>query len=125
MLTTIVQTLAQLHSQDAAAVGLAGFGKPSGFYERQIRTMARTTKAQVEMGRGKVVPIPRVDELLAWFAEHMPEDRNTIVYNDFDINLGPFSRDSQPHLTPTHTMCCTLLRTYTDRVRIGVWNPML
>ncbi|MGH3921208.1 MAG: phosphotransferase family protein [Pseudonocardiaceae bacterium] len=37
----LVDVLATLHSVDPAGVGLAGFGRPAGFLERQLRTWGR------------------------------------------------------------------------------------
>ena len=83
LLLKVVQTLAQLHSQDVDKLGLANYGRNGGFYERQIKTMTRTTQAQVELGGGKAAPIPRLKELLAWFSANMPEDRSALMHGDF------------------------------------------
>lgn len=83
MLLAMARTLAQLHSFDANKIGLGDYGKHSGFYERQIKTMANVTKQQVAGGQGKVAAIPRLSELLAWFESHMPEDRATIIHGDY------------------------------------------
>jgi len=38
---SLVQVLAQLHKVDTKAVGLEGFGKPSGYVQRQLRTWGK------------------------------------------------------------------------------------
>jgi aminoglycoside phosphotransferase (APT) family kinase protein len=45
--------------------------------------MSRVTNSQVKAAGGKVAPIPRLDELLAWFAANMPTDKSTLVHGDF------------------------------------------
>ncbi|MFZ2503609.1 MAG: phosphotransferase family protein, partial [Nocardioides sp.] len=39
--TACVETLARIHAVDPAAVGLAEFGRPAGFVERQVRRWGR------------------------------------------------------------------------------------
>jgi aminoglycoside phosphotransferase (APT) family kinase protein len=93
LLLKVVRTLAELHSKDIGQLGLDDFGRQGGFYERQIRTMTRTTQSQVEAGEGKVAPIPRLDELLEWFATHMPVDRCTVMHGDYKPDNVVFAPD--------------------------------
>src|SRR5205085_11360579 len=37
----LVETLAELHTTDPAAIGLADFGRPEGFMERQLRRWSK------------------------------------------------------------------------------------
>ena len=65
-----VDTLAKLHSVDYKAIGLANYGKSSGFYSRQIRSLVKvsTSQAAVKDENGiEVGPIPRLDDLIKWF----------------------------------------------------------
>ncbi|OCT49680.1 Phosphotransferase enzyme family domain protein [Cladophialophora carrionii] len=87
-----VQTLARLHRLDPASIGLADFGKPRGFYNRQIRTLkslcesyAKVTDVETNEPVGK---IPGTDELVAYFADEgqQPQDRGTLVHGDYKID---------------------------------------
>ncbi|KAI9490368.1 kinase-like domain-containing protein [Zychaea mexicana] len=85
-----METLAKLHRVDFKAIGLGNYGKPSGFYERQIRSLAKVSAAQaaaVDEETGNAVgPIPRLDELFAWFTKNQVPDQATIVHGDFKID---------------------------------------
>jgi len=85
----IVDTLARLHNFDPAELGLMepgnAFGQASGFYERQIKTMLRTSEAQVKGAEGKVsgLELASMPALLAQFEHHMPHDRSCIIHGDY------------------------------------------
>ncbi|RKP09401.1 kinase-like domain-containing protein [Thamnocephalis sphaerospora] len=87
---SVVETLAKLHLADYRAIGLADYGRPSDFYARQIRSLQRVSAAQaavVDSATGKAVgPIPRLDEMLAWFSRNAVADRTTIVHGDFKVD---------------------------------------
>jgi aminoglycoside phosphotransferase (APT) family kinase protein len=86
-LLAIVDALAKLHSYDPAAVGLMQpgkeFGKSGGFYERQIKTMSRTSETQVTNSEGKVPPLKSMPSLLASFKANMPEDWSCVIHGDW------------------------------------------
>lgn len=73
-------------------VGLADYGKPSGFYDRQIKTFGTISKLQaaaVDIETKEVVgQIEHVDEILAFFSDKrcQPKDRGTPVHGDFKID---------------------------------------
>lgn len=83
----IVRVLAKLHKYDPAKLGLlekgSAYGQSGGFYERQIKTMTRTSESQVAGSQGKVGPLDAMPELLKLFAAHMPEDRSCVIHGDF------------------------------------------
>ena len=78
---TVVDTLVQLHAIDWQAAGLAVFGHPAGFLERQVKGwIERYTRAQTE-------EIAQVAPLVQWLATHVPASPPaTIVHNDFKLN---------------------------------------
>ncbi|EON67349.1 phosphotransferase enzyme family domain-containing protein [Coniosporium apollinis CBS 100218] len=87
-----VRTLAKLHRLDPAAIGLATFGKPAGFYNRQIKTFTALSASQaaitdVETGE-PVGQIPRLEALLAFFADpsRQPKDRGVPIHGDYKID---------------------------------------
>jgi aminoglycoside phosphotransferase (APT) family kinase protein len=53
----LVETLAALHAVDFAAVGLADFGRPAGYLERQVSRWAK------QWDRSKVDDVAAIDEL--------------------------------------------------------------
>lgn len=86
-LFSIARALAKLHSLRPEALGLVGgndaFGKVGGFYERQMATLARTSKAQVD-GSGGMVPVLRgMEEILMLFKANMPSDISTVIHGDW------------------------------------------
>ncbi|GAA1396600.1 phosphotransferase family protein [Pseudonocardia kongjuensis] len=86
----LVDVLAALHAVDPAEVGLADFGRPEGFMERQIRRWGKQWAA----ARDGADPIP-VDEAvetdLTRLAERLAADvpatqRHTIVHGDYRLD---------------------------------------
>jgi aminoglycoside phosphotransferase (APT) family kinase protein len=63
---SLVDVLADLHSVDPAAVGLAGFGRPDGYLERQVRRW----RTQLDASRSR--DLPGIDELHAGLAASIP-----------------------------------------------------
>ena len=87
-----VRTLAKLHRVDPTSVDLSTFGKPTGFYDRQIVTFQTVSDSQakvkdVETGK-PVGEIPRMAEMLDFFKDHQtqPKDRGTIIHGDYKID---------------------------------------
>ncbi|KAI8374484.1 kinase-like domain-containing protein [Radiomyces spectabilis] len=85
-----VETLAKLHRVDFAAIGLENYGRNSGFYDRQMRSLSKVSQAQAETKDNetgdKVGPIPRLEEMFAWFKRNQVKDQATIVHGDFKID---------------------------------------
>lgn len=87
-----IRTLAKLHRVDPKAVGLETFGKPSGFYNRQLQTWKTICEAQAatkDVDTGVAVgPLPRFDDMMAFFADvsRQPKDRGTIIHGDYKID---------------------------------------
>lgn len=87
-----VEALASLHRVDPDAVGLASFGKSTGFYDRQLATWRQICAAQarardVDTG-APVGAIPHMEALMAFFgdASLRPRDRATLVHGDYKID---------------------------------------
>jgi aminoglycoside phosphotransferase (APT) family kinase protein len=84
------RTLALLHNLDYDALGLGNFGKPFGFYDRQIVTLTSISNSQsmaTDMETGIVVGrIPHLEDCLERFKQSKPDDRATIVHGDFKID---------------------------------------
>ncbi|MCA0146862.1 phosphotransferase family protein [Blastococcus sp. LR1] len=77
----LVDTLADLHSVDPAAVGLADFGRPEGFLARQVRRW--TTQWEATRDRDR----PDLDALAARLAATVPETRRAgITHGDYRLD---------------------------------------
>jgi aminoglycoside phosphotransferase (APT) family kinase protein len=77
----LAETLAELHRVDPAAVGLADFGRPDGYLERQLRRWA----TQLDASRSR--DVPALVALGALLREHVPEQQAAaIVHGDFRLD---------------------------------------
>ncbi|MGZ3446496.1 MAG: phosphotransferase family protein [Myxococcaceae bacterium] len=75
---TLVDTLVELHAVDPTAAGLADFGKPQGYVQRQVGGWTE------RYARARTDDVPDMDRLAAWLASRIPPDRpGTIIHNDF------------------------------------------
>jgi aminoglycoside phosphotransferase (APT) family kinase protein len=85
----LVATLAKLHAVDYRAIGLADFGRPNGYLERQVRRWAQ------QWERSKTGPLPAIDELARRLAAALPESpAPTLVHGDYRLgNLALDPRD--------------------------------
>ena len=75
-------TIAGLHSIDFTAIGLADYGRPGNYFERQIARWSRQYLEDTEAGRD-----PHMDRLVEWLPSHIPDGEETsIVHGDFRID---------------------------------------
>jgi aminoglycoside phosphotransferase (APT) family kinase protein len=87
-----IRTLAKLHRVNPKDVGLETFGKPSGFYDRQIRTFGTITAAQAATKdietQEPVGQIPHIEEILGFFKDKnsQPKDRGNPIHGDYKID---------------------------------------
>lgn len=75
-------TLAALHDLDPAAVGLADFGKPGSYFERQLARWTSQYRASETDATGGM------DRLILWLEENMPADdgANALVHGDYRLD---------------------------------------
>jgi aminoglycoside phosphotransferase (APT) family kinase protein len=73
-------TIAALHSFDPAEIGLADYGRATGFVERQVARWSRQYAEDTDAGR-----LEAMDRLADWLARHLPPDsrRASVVHGDF------------------------------------------
>ena len=77
----LIDTLVKLHALDPAAVGLADFGKPAGFIERQVR------RFMDQLDRSRTRELPELDELARRLkASIPPESGAAIVHGDYRLD---------------------------------------
>src|SRR3546814_12649131 len=60
-------TIADLHSIDHVAAGLADYGRPGNYFERQIARWSRQYLEDAQAGRD-----PYMDRLVEWLPAHIP-----------------------------------------------------
>lgn len=78
---TLVDTLADLHSLDPAAIGLGDFGRPEGFNARQVRRW----KQQLDASRSR--ELSGIEELHARLAADIPAGGpGAVVHGDFRLD---------------------------------------
>ncbi|RAL58091.1 hypothetical protein DID88_009808 [Monilinia fructigena] len=87
-----IRTLAKLHRVNISEAGLTSFGKPAGFYDRQIKTFGTISEAQASTvdieTKEPVGQIPHIEEILLFFRDKksQPKDRGTLVHGDYKID---------------------------------------
>merc|ERR1712008_161008 len=95
--------LARLHSFRPEDLGLIGshdpFGKVGGFCERQMATLVRTSKAQVDGSRGMVPVLRGMEEILRLFETNMPSDMGTIIHGDWKPDNIIFAESEAPEVS--------------------------
>ncbi len=79
------RVIAALHKVDFAAKGLAGYGKPGNYFERQIGRWSKQYTASITQ------PIVEMDHLMAWLPAHIPASaldtgKVSIVHGDFRLD---------------------------------------
>ncbi|MGH2859812.1 MAG: phosphotransferase family protein [Solirubrobacteraceae bacterium] len=76
----LIDTLAALHAVDWAPLGLDGFGRPTGYLERQLRRFAGLWE------HNRTRSIEALDEVGAWLAANLPQSpAATIVHGDYRL----------------------------------------
>jgi aminoglycoside phosphotransferase (APT) family kinase protein len=82
----LIDALVELHAVDWMAVGLEGFGKPSGYLERQLRRFTGLWE------HNRTRDLPEVEQLGGWLAANMPESPPaTIVHGDYRLGNTMFA----------------------------------
>jgi aminoglycoside phosphotransferase (APT) family kinase protein len=79
------RVLASLHRVIPQAVGLADYGKPGNYFERQIGRWSKQYVASITQ------PIPEMDRLMDWLPRHIPamardESRVSVVHGDYRLD---------------------------------------
>ena len=86
----MIDTLADLHRFDPAAIGLAEYGKPGAYCERQVARWTRQYRLS-ETGE-----LPAMDRLIEWLPTAIPvQHGETIVHGDFRLDNLIFDTEGQ------------------------------
>ncbi len=89
----LIDALVEIHGVDWRAVGLEGFGKPTGYLERQLRRFGGLWELN------KTREIAAVERVGAWLAGNMPESGPaTIVHGDFRLGNTIFASGAPARL---------------------------
>ena len=89
----LVDALAEIHAVDWRACGLEGYGKPTGYLERQLRRFNGLWE------HNKTRELPRVQEVGDWLAANMPESPPaTIVHGDYRLGNTMVADDAPARL---------------------------
>ncbi len=89
----LIDALVEIHAVDWQAAGLEGFGKPTGYLERQLRRFGGLW----ELNRTR--EIPEVESVGKWLAEHLPESGPaTIVHGDYRLGNTIYAPDAPARL---------------------------
>jgi len=86
------RVIAALHSVDVGAVGLADFGRPGNYFERQIGRWSKQYIASI------TEPIDEMHRLIEWLPAHLPASaldsgQIAIVHGDYRLDNLVFHRD--------------------------------
>ncbi|MEZ4526323.1 MAG: phosphotransferase family protein [Desulfobacterales bacterium] len=78
----LVEVQYQLHSLDYQKIGLADFGKPDGYVQRQVSGWSQRYR------NARTPDAPEFENVMTWLAEHMPPDSPFpgIIHNDFKFD---------------------------------------
>jgi len=88
----LIDALVEIHGVDWQAC-LEGFGRPSGYLQRQVRRFAGLWE------HSRTREVEAVERVGAWLAEHIPESGPaTIVHGDFRLGNTMFAADAPARL---------------------------
>src|SRR3954451_13829687 len=89
----LVDALAEMHAVDWSACGLEGFGKPTGYLDRQLRRFGGLWE------HNKTRELPLVQKVGEWLAANKPESpRATIVHGDYRLGNTMFGPEAPARL---------------------------
>jgi aminoglycoside phosphotransferase (APT) family kinase protein len=85
----LVDALAEIHAVDWRACGLEGYGRPTGYLERQLRRFTGLWE------HNKTRELPVIQELADWLADNMPDSpESTIVHGDYRLGNVMLAHDA-------------------------------
>jgi aminoglycoside phosphotransferase (APT) family kinase protein len=85
----LIDALVEVHGVDWRACGLEGYGKPTGYLDRQLRRF----NGLWEYNKTRELPI--IQEVADWLAENKPESTEaTIVHGDYRLGNVMLAHDA-------------------------------
>jgi len=89
----LIDGLVELHTVDWREVGLEGFGKPTGYLERQLRRFTGLWE------HNRTRELPQVSDVGRWLAANLPQSPTaTIVHGDYRLGNTMFARGAPARL---------------------------
>jgi aminoglycoside phosphotransferase (APT) family kinase protein len=84
----LIDALVEVHAADWQAADLEGFGKPTGYLERQLRRFTGLWEHNATR------EIAALDDVTRWLGEHIPESGPaTVVHGDYRLGNVMFTGD--------------------------------
>ncbi|HEX8104154.1 MAG TPA: phosphotransferase family protein [Solirubrobacteraceae bacterium] len=81
----LIDALVEIHAVDWRAAGLEGFGKPTGYLERQVQRFTGLWE------HNRTRDVPAVERVGRWLAANLPESPPaTVVHGDFRLGNALF-----------------------------------
>ena len=95
----LLSTLVAIHDVDVDAVGLADFGRPEGYLERQVGGWREQLEEWLLPRTESHRELPHVREIGAWLADNVPEEYDhTLVHGDYKLDNVMFGPGTPPEL---------------------------
>jgi aminoglycoside phosphotransferase (APT) family kinase protein len=89
----LVDALVEIHAVEWEACGLEGYGKPTGYLDRQLRRFGGLWE------HNKTRELPVLDQVTAWLIAEKPESGPaTIVHGDYRLGNVMFARETPARL---------------------------
>ncbi len=89
----LVQALVELHEVDFTAIDLEGFGRPTGYLERQLRRFSGLWEHNATR------EVREVAEVEQWLRDHLPEESGAaIVHGDYRLGNVMYAPDPPARL---------------------------
>ncbi len=89
----LIDALVEVHATDWVGAGLEGFGKPTGYLERQLRRFTGLWE------HNRTRDLPQVEQVGGWLASRIPESPPaTIVHGDYRLGNTMFAAGAPARL---------------------------
>jgi aminoglycoside phosphotransferase (APT) family kinase protein len=89
----LIDSLVEIHAVDWESCGLEGYGKPTGYLERQLRRFSGLWE------HNKTREVPILERTTEWLREHLPESGPaTIVHGDYRLGNTMYAHGTPARL---------------------------
>jgi aminoglycoside phosphotransferase (APT) family kinase protein len=89
----LIEAMVELHAVDWTAAGLDGFGKPTGYLERQLRRFSGLWE------HNRTRNLPEVERVYSWLSANLPvSPAATIVHGDYRLGNTMFAPNAPARL---------------------------
>jgi aminoglycoside phosphotransferase (APT) family kinase protein len=89
----LIDALVELHAIDATAPELSGFGRPTGYLERQLRRFRQLRSAHATR------PLPELEETADWLEANLPTSPEvTVVHGDYRLGNVMLTPERPPRI---------------------------